>query len=342
MSRWCEVLPSRGVIRTERVWCPSCYRQWRAEGRPLFDPLLWSIQPVEICLHHKRALANHCPHCGQIQPFLASHYRVGYCSRCMKCLGSGLDNSASVNGLYNKGEIEWQQWLSTDIGKLLAVPLGCSFPNKERVGRTLTAFSRNAPQQSMPEFAKWLGMPLNYINAWCSGYSLPRLSSLLYVCYNLGITLVEFLLKEDIVKELDKNPSRTSLKYKKRKTCRRDKESIRRNLEDVLASEEVPPPSLLTVSKQLGIHSKYLRQIFPELCKRISGKYKQHQSAYRLLRLRSICEDVKRISLELHDRGIEPTRRRISMRMNKSGYFRKKEVQQTLMNIRQELGYDAC
>ena len=149
-------------------------------------------------------------------------------------------------------------------------------------------------------------------------------------------------MKDDIVKELDKSLSHTGPKYKKRKICPRDKEAVKTTLEDVLASEEVPPPSLLAVSRRLGIDAWDLRGMFPELCKRISGKYQQHQSACRLIKLRSICEDIKRISLELHDKNIEPTRGRISVRMNKSGYFRKKEVQQALMSIRRELGYDVC
>ncbi|MDT5296157.1 MAG: hypothetical protein QOJ76_3037, partial [Acidobacteriota bacterium] len=154
--------------------------------------------------------------------------------------------------------------------------------------------------------------------------------------------LVEFLMKDDIVKELNKNLSPAGPKYKKRMTCPRDKESIRRNLENVLVSQEIPPLSLLTVSKLLGIDAWDLRGMFPELCKRISEQHKQYRSACGLIKLKLICDDVKRISLELHDEGIEPTRGRISVRMNKSGYFRRKEVQEVLTVVRRELGYDAC
>jgi hypothetical protein len=77
----------------------------------------------------------------------------------MKWLGSSLADTTSINSLYNKDGIGWQQWLSNNIGELLAVPSGCSSPDKERIVRTLKAFSRYAPRQSINGLAKWLGVP---------------------------------------------------------------------------------------------------------------------------------------------------------------------------------------
>ena len=52
MLSWAEVFPLFGLIRTDRAWCPCCLEEWRTSGRIIYEPLLWAVQAVKICVQH--------------------------------------------------------------------------------------------------------------------------------------------------------------------------------------------------------------------------------------------------------------------------------------------------
>lgn len=305
MLRWSEVFPSRGLIRPLRSWCPNCYQEWRAAGRAVFDPLIWSIRAVEICSHHNRPLVNQCPSCGKTLPFLHSHYRAGYCSRCMKWMGRSYNEANSIDVLYPQGEIEWQKWVSNNVGELFALSAECPPPKKEKVAETLTALARKAPRHNIRGFADWLRIPHPCVLGWCKGQTLPRLSASLYICYRLGTTLAEFLTKDNIVDGIEIRSPAIYIAYKTiRKKPPRDVAALRRAFKEVLIGNEFPPPTMVSIARRLECEPGRLRLLFPELCRRISANYRQYRRKCSRENTESICEEVKRISLELHDEGI--------------------------------------
>lgn len=65
MLTWREVLPSRGLLRSKKAYCPACYQEWRSCGQMIYEPLLWMINEVKICPRHQRRLRLQCFHCDQ-------------------------------------------------------------------------------------------------------------------------------------------------------------------------------------------------------------------------------------------------------------------------------------
>ena len=59
---WSRVLPSHSLLRRCRAWCESCLHAWREANQPIYEPLLWALQAVTICPHHRRILRQACPH----------------------------------------------------------------------------------------------------------------------------------------------------------------------------------------------------------------------------------------------------------------------------------------
>ena len=47
-----EASPKVDIFRTTEAWCPACLEQWRAEGVPIYSPLLWSVRVVVVCPVH--------------------------------------------------------------------------------------------------------------------------------------------------------------------------------------------------------------------------------------------------------------------------------------------------
>jgi len=46
---WVGDLPSHKLLREKPAWCPACYAEWKGQGVPIYEPLLWRISTVTIC-----------------------------------------------------------------------------------------------------------------------------------------------------------------------------------------------------------------------------------------------------------------------------------------------------
>ena len=82
---WANVLAAAGLLRYRRAWCPHCYAE--QQDGVVYDPLLWSVAQVTVCVRHHSPLVQQCPHCGDEPPWLAPHARPGCCSSCGVWLG---------------------------------------------------------------------------------------------------------------------------------------------------------------------------------------------------------------------------------------------------------------
>jgi TniQ len=51
---WASGLPNWGFLRSAPVCCPACYQHWQEQGQPVYQPLLWALQAVTACLHHRQ------------------------------------------------------------------------------------------------------------------------------------------------------------------------------------------------------------------------------------------------------------------------------------------------
>lgn len=72
----------QALQRNTRAWCPQCLREWRDSKQPLYEPLLWTVGAVTLCVKHQRSLSEVCPHCNRRSGILNSRLRPGYCARC--------------------------------------------------------------------------------------------------------------------------------------------------------------------------------------------------------------------------------------------------------------------
>jgi hypothetical protein len=85
------------VLKPRKSWCPCCYEDQRASGRPVCDLLLWSIQTVKVCPRHAQKLWSKCYWCGAGQPILLNSSQPGYCAKCYMWLGAAPRDSLKAN-----------------------------------------------------------------------------------------------------------------------------------------------------------------------------------------------------------------------------------------------------
>lgn len=85
-----------GSIKHERSWCPRCFEEDIAAGRPAYDRLLWRIQGMERCSTHRLRLFRACTHCGSSQTRDRVQVDLHLCSVCGDSLHTGVSKQDYV------------------------------------------------------------------------------------------------------------------------------------------------------------------------------------------------------------------------------------------------------
>ncbi len=257
MLAWKEVFPTQGLLRFKRAWCPRCYEKWKANGEKVYEPLLWAINAVTICLDHLHALISDCPHCGQSLPHLDRRYRSGYCSKCNGWLGCIPVKEMESVGDELGDEFGWHKWIVTNMGDLIAVsPKLPSTPTANRVAEVMSAFGRRYHEGNLHAFARWLGIPPRNVLTWAKGNKLPKLLPLLHVCYRLNISIVEFFTSDDVINGHDLNREQVrAWDIKEGDGKRINRDIIQRKLKSILSEKKYPPPTMKEVSRSGLINS---------------------------------------------------------------------------------------
>jgi hypothetical protein len=107
------------------------------------------------------------------------------------------------------------------------------------------------------------------------------------------------------------------------------------------ALQELPPPSLLEITRRLGYkNSSYLYRYFPELSFAISKNYRQHCKKNGSEKRERIHQEIQNIAQLLHSQGYKPTRRRVASHLTSPGVMRNSYARSCLSEIQHSLGYD--
>lgn len=285
MLTWANVLPQIKLLRSVWAWCPACYEEWRMSEQVIYEPLLWSLNAVRVCLRHHQRLVARCPHCqGQLLP-LAWRSRPGYCSKCGGWLGISKAAEVPDSEVWAEDELKRQLWVVDTLGDLVATAPRLSSPlPKVRVTQAISACVNLVTKGNLSAFARWIGVPPSNVQSWYQINTLPQLDTLLHICYCLGTSLLDFLAEEAVVKDsllLVTQPP-IPLQRQKRTVFKRplDLEQLRQTLLSVL--NESPPPSLKAVVKRLGyIGNTTLYKHFPDLCHAIAVQHANYRKNNR-------------------------------------------------------------
>lgn len=281
MLPWKGILSGEQLLRPMRAWCSACYRDWYAEDKTIYEPLLWAIKTVILCPCHNLPLRTNCNNCGSHLHPLASRSKPGFCSMCEQWLGGAENMSQSGEGILKIEEIEKLSWQSKSVGELLAVTLDTkSVPSREKIIESLTLLVLKC-KGKLSALAQLLKMNKTTVWQWKRGRNLPQFDLLLNFCCNLDMSVLDFLSGQITTEWLDKNteipPAGGKLTIQAaRKKKPLNKTETQRALLSTL--EEIPPPSLKKVASQLGRDGNTLRYQFPDLCKTIVERYRNYKA----------------------------------------------------------------
>lgn len=337
---WSEVLPSRALMRPARAWCPKCYEDQRINYFKVYEPLLWTLNIVQICPIHQQLLSDTCPHCNQSSYQLSWRSRSGHCSKCGEWLGYQLPPFPEIDNL-SQVEVDWLIWAANAVGELIAATPKLPFKiSRSNVATSLTACVKLFTDDNIAEFARLVQTPKNTVWLWCNGKNLPQLDAIAKLCFWLKISLLDLFTQNQI--EIA-NPSIRFLSTNYFQTKHRadikltNLTQVELQLEVVLLDHKLPPLSLEATARALEYDRRTLYRNFKDLCHAISAKYAQYERFRYLNSIEKCCEEIRQIVLQLHNQGIYPSEVHVSQYLTKPGYLRNKRVRTVLQETRKLL-----
>jgi AraC-like DNA-binding protein len=307
---WVEVIPTRGLSRAIKAWCPVCYQEWRDQHSIIYDPLIWSLQEVSICSKHVVRLCTKCPNpqCAQSMPWLNRCSRPGYCSKCGSWLGQNIKKLQTVE----ESKKNWEMFKCEMLGQLISVSLEQETCSNNNVSIILKRYVDIFTDGNFAAFSRKLNVPKNTLLSWYSGSVTPSISSLLKVCYCLQITLIQLLTEK--AHNLPLNQFRAPDIVPKKVKFPRNKESqdfLEKALNNIINQNQLPPPSIANVASRLGYDRRLLSRRFPEHCKTLSERYLAYQKSKGQERIQQLTQEVIETTRSLYSRGIYPSRRKV-------------------------------
>jgi hypothetical protein len=197
MLSWQYVFSPRKLLRRTRAWCPICYQEWRNRDEIPYEPLLWSLEVVSVCYHHRLRLQTHCPNskCNQVQLPLSPYAQSGYCSQCRSWLGNLPQYEAERSVISEDKEWEWQQWIVHAVGDLLsAAPALSEVPQRERIPSTIDMYAEKLTRGQRETLIRLLGCNYSTLRGWFYKKETLQLSHMLHFCFRLGASPIQLLL----------------------------------------------------------------------------------------------------------------------------------------------------
>lgn len=274
-----DVFARRALSRQTRAWCPACFEDYQTSGTVVYEPLLWGIRPIKVCPHHHQPLEENCPHCHRSPRVLTTNSRPGYCSSCQKWLGRKSRLHAPHSGSPKETpDIDFSN--AKAIGQLLAIvpdlnglPLGTIFAANFR------ACVETVAEGSLRAFARVLEVPHRNLGSPLPGKRLPTIRTLLQSCQQLDVPITAFLESEPARAAGHWEHAKVQVRKRWAVSLYRTPENVRRTLEKAVC--EQPPPHLSEIARRLNYKStERLYQVARNLCKQISGNYRQSGQSY--------------------------------------------------------------
>lgn len=344
---WETVLPTRGLLRRNRVWCPVCYESWWQSGQVIYEPLLWSLEVITVCPIHHVYLRSTCPYpdCQRTQPILGPHAQPGHCAHCLRWLGRTPQDLPAAISVVSEEEGAWQTWVAQEAGTLLAVPPDLSA--ERTLQNVCDAVKRSVDlvtQGNANAFARRLQVSPSAISCWRLQRQRPQLAILLRLCHLFGISLRHvFSLGADAVRELNGNPDNWPLPPERPKRPRRafEQERVRLALQAVLNDPAEPPPAMRQVCKRLEYNPTFIYCQFPDLSRAISARYMAYQKEQGKQRLQLLCAEVRQNVLIVHHQGKYPSASRVQALLSVPGFMRHTEAKAVWHATLRELGWES-
>ena len=213
-------------------------------------------------------------------------------------------------------------WIFQAMGELIAAAPGLREPpGRERFIRAIQCSLRSVAV-SRRAWARQLGVAEGTVLEWRKGRIIPSLWCLLLVGSHLGVSPLQLVCDQLGDVSQTSNGNATPVARPDRPPLTRtpiDRETVRGALEAILASDEVPPPSLREVARRIGQTYRNLHENLPELSGAIAARYRAYQEAQGARTRARLREEIRQAAFQVHQQGHYPNTKRIGALLSRPG-----------------------
>lgn len=337
MLPWKPVLPTQLLTRGVAGWCPHCLNKWRDTGKTIYMPLLWALEIVKYCPNHCCPLQLVCAFCGKPQPLLGQCCPIGYCARCKRWLGAGETRTQDPRYSLLPQELpEWEIWVAEQVKDLICAGFDSpSLLTRTQLSRLLCVIT---DAEGLSGASRILGVSPTAVNEWRSGDKLPMFPAYLRVARTLNVPLTA-LLTGNVAPEAIQLPDISRIPYwrsiRLRKKPTFDPQRAHRLLKEAL--QESPPPSMTAFRKRTGYHAWTINKHFPELCRTLCERSRQHRALAVRKRLEDKIAEFRKIAYQLHSEGIDLFVFRVLKSMSKPRSMNYRLARDLLLDVKREI-----
>ncbi|MDR3565746.1 MAG: helix-turn-helix domain-containing protein [Negativicutes bacterium] len=297
-----EVIPDRFLLRSTRAWCPECINDMRRELPRIYEPLIWSLAPVEYCPIHLLRLQVKCPTCGKMNSALNRFHRNGYCSSCQSWLASNVTRRREPD--------QHKLFKVRELGQLIAaIPNLKTKPPRHSIQHSLEYAIDGLANGSRRQFCKRFGIPENTLSDWMNEKCVPSIEQCLAVIKSINVPLLDLLIGNVNIKY----PSAPSLK-KIETPVHKVKKINWDRLKVAIDAYKDGNMSLTAIAKKYHCDRKALCNKFPTICREIVAMFRSNlqnrtgQTAQRdSLIVETVIEEIKQTEAIPSRRRIEQT-----------------------------------
>jgi len=331
---WVGDLPPHKLLREKPAWCPACYAEWKDQGMPIYEPLLWIFPTVTICLKHLCKLEESCPGCEKRQSFIKVQTALDECNRCKTWLGS--PTSALVP--LSPETIEWQRWIVHALEELRSARVASALPPWEQFFTNLSRSCEERGKQS--RLAELAGLARGQLATWLRRSHTPTLGSILEFCYVCNVTPLQVLLGDlaplrlVIAEGKPHHPPRSRRLYRPL-----DRERCMEHIQAILDGRE-EPIGYGTLARQLGCTQHTLLYHFPQECAKLSQQIKEYRRQQKEQRAARIREEIQQTVLALHAQGVYPSHRQVIERIAHPTLMRDPKARAFRLALCRDLGWE--
>src|SRR6266581_231272 len=336
---WVGDLPRRGQLRATPAWCPLCLAEWRDQGQPLYQPLLWMFHIVTLCPHHPSPLMDRCPFCQKHQMILATNNtQPGECTSCGTFLAE--DPKSFSGGPEHEQQMAWQEWVISVLEELLTTSQAYGQLQWEPFFGHLATYLKE--QQAYSKLAQVTGITRQALHRWVNTDDsyIPTLQTLLKFCYGCKITPVQVMRNQlDHLRQVSEQGMEVASPLPQRPMRRVvDRERCQALLQAVLDGRE-EPLGTYQIAQRLGYAEQSLLHHFPQECAEATQRAKAYRNQRKEHRLALIGEQVRQATLAVHASGDYPSQHAITPLLPR-GTMRMQEAKTAWHTALQELGFE--
>ena len=331
-----------GLQRRHQAWCMEFLRNQDMQ----YYPLLWSLEPVRVCLATKKPLSSLCPQCRKPLATLSGGSWVGRCNYCGVSLSSYRVKGSTSTDPVGRAikDLNYEIWIAEQLGEFIRYQVNNRLPESYSYTRTLSFWLDKFNIKNTSSSAKELGASQQAISNWLGNQAIPRLRMTLNLCWVFGVSLMQFLKMEEPKGHDGKLQQSMEGGVRHNSPSRRrriDKPALEKELTAILRSNRYATMSFSEICRsKLGRSDIVVRETFPELSKVISKRYLENRRLTSEVRRDQLCAAIFRYANFLHTRGIVPNHKTLSQYVDRPSLLRCSWAITAIKEVRLKLGYE--